>query len=94
LFEFVEEAVEIEHFGAGGVDEGEVLVQRDEYSARAFLAAFGTDLIDEHAAHQAGGEAKEVLTVFDAQAVLAEELQIEFVDQYGGLKKVSGALSA
>ncbi len=94
MLKLVEKAIEIEHFGTGGVDEGEVLMQGDKYAAGALLAAFRTDLIDEHAAHEAGREAEEVLTIFNAQALLAEELEIEFVDQDGGLKDVSGALAA
>jgi hypothetical protein len=45
-------------------------------------------MIDQHPAHQSGGETVEMLSVFKLQASLTNELQEEFVDDAGGLQKV------
>ena len=51
-------------------------------------------MIHKNAAHQACGKAVEVFAIFKAQAALLNQLEVEFVDDAGGLQKVFGPLAA
>lgn len=95
FFEFFEGEVEVEEVGGGGVDPGDVVVQGNEgvFTAAA-LAAFGASVVDEDQAHKAGGEGEEVLTVLEIGFALGQELEVEFVDERGGLEGVAGAFGA
>ena len=73
-FQFLEDAIQINHLGVASVDPCEFLMQRDEHTSVALLASLGARVIDEHSPHQARGEAVEVLAILKPQAALANEL--------------------
>jgi hypothetical protein len=94
FFEFFEDAIEVDHFGVAGVDPGELFMEGDGNSAITFLTAFGAGVVDEDAAHEAGGEGIEVFAVFEFEGALANEFEEELVDDGGGLEHALGALAA
>ena len=85
-----------------GVVDGEQLVilprggHRQVRNVHAVLAAtvtqgaFAAGVVDEDAAHGFGGGGKEMRPVLPARVGLANEAQVGFVDERGGLQRLPG----
>lgn len=86
--------------GEGRVEEAEIDIGRGGVERRSGLfddadrdsAAAG--LIDEDAAHEEGGDSEEVGAAFPLDRGLAEEAEVSFVDEGGGLEGCAGGLVA
>ncbi len=93
LGEFIESVVEPDHVGVGAGGEA---VEIDGGAFGVVAAALGGEalagVVDEDAAHDAGGHADEVGAALPGHAVELADLQVGFVDERGGLERMAGAL--
>jgi hypothetical protein len=91
--EFIEGGVDGEEVG-GGVTDGGELGEGDLLAAVAFEAFAAAGVIDEDAAHGAGGDGEEVVAVDEVDFGVGLEAEVGFVDEGGGGEGVAGAFAA
>ena len=82
--------IECEQVGVPGEAGGvEIAKFNAQVAAASLVSVAGARVIDQNAAHLAGGNHEEVLTVRPGDSSAIVQPEIEFVDESGGLEGVS-----
>ncbi len=93
--EFGEKAVEVDGFGAGGVEPCQIFVQRHgDLRAASLFAVHFAGVVDEGEAHQFGAGVVEMAAVFVVRFALGDQLEEQLIDEGGGLPCMACALTA
>lgn len=88
LLEALERLVNGDDVGVGMSGGGSILQGGLSSASTAPFSQTGTGMVDENAPHDSGGEGEEVAAILDFDGGLAEEADIEFVDEGSGLQGV------
>ena len=88
LLQALERLIDSDDVGIGMSGGGGILQGGLSSAAAAPFSQTGAGMIDENAPHDSGCEGEEVAAVLDFDGGLAEEADIEFVDQGSGLQRV------
>ena len=90
----VESFVEQDQINLAPIGEAGGFVEREHGRAGAALLRAPADgVVDEDAAHRLGGDGEEMRAVAPVNRVLVDKAQVCFVDERGGLQRVSGPLA-
>ena len=90
----IQRAVQIDQRLAPDLDPGNLFVQRNVLStAASLLRDIAPGVIGQDHAHDFGGEGVEVSAIRPVRFLLADQAQIHFVDQGGGLEHTRISLS-
>ena len=78
----------VEELVAVGVDERQLITERDTLAIGAALLRFpGANLIDQDVPHDSGGKCEESPPVLETVRLLFEELEIQIVNERGRLQR-------
>ena len=94
FLKLIKNTIEIHQFNIFGINPRQFFVQRNGGPTVPFLPSFTPRVIQKNTAHQPSGKAVEMLTIFESQTSLTDELQEQLVHHACWLQYIFRTLSA